>query len=426
MRMQRVLKIGICSFAAAAMVLPIWAESVNPDQFRYHCTITFSGYSGASTLSDFPALVRIPSGSPIYAASALDGRDIRFADALGNLVPHEIDTWNTSGESLVWVKVPTLSGTETTLALYCGAVQSADVTTLLPSTNVWNAAGYKGVWHFSGSNADSSPNALVGTDSATAPTYNTAGKVGTAFGSSGSSYIQIANSTKWAGYNGNSLTVSAWVKTDVTKSRYDRIFSCKGVGDNTVGVQLQMQGAKNKFNAVAATGSANTQNTQFITPLDAGVAFVYLTAVYADGTIQMYANGEKIGAAKSGVVPGTPDQVLRIGAAATSLDYNWNGSLDEVRFQWAAQSADWVAADYATQNNNDFAVLGDLEENTALKVDESAFSRKLTVTFSGYEGSSTLENFPALVRIPSGVSAYCGKNGEKMCFADADGFLVTA
>ena len=348
---------------ALSATLAAGAATLDTNAFRHSCTVTFPGYSGSSTLTGFPALVRIPQGSPIYSAARPDGSDIRFADAGGNLVPHEMDTWNTAGESLIWVKVPSLSGTATMVVLHCGGIAGA-----IPEVNpreTWAEAGYKGVWHFSGSNADSSTNALVATDSATAPTYTTAGRVGTAFAASGSSYFQIANDARWAGYDGNALTVSAWVKTDVA-SGYGRVISCKGHSDNnSPGFELSMQNEANRFNAIAGNGTARSQNAQYITPLSSASGHVYLTAVYQDGSILLYANGSYVGRKDDSIAPGLSQTPLRIGGTATTTANNWNGSLDEVRFQWAAQSADWVAADFATQNDAAFAVLGAAESLNA-------------------------------------------------------------
>ena len=38
-----------------------------------------------------------------------DGSDLRFVNDAGDVYPHEIDTWNRDGESLVWVKLPQLA-----------------------------------------------------------------------------------------------------------------------------------------------------------------------------------------------------------------------------------------------------------------------------------------------------------------------------
>ena len=121
--------------AASAFALP-----------RKAAEITVSGYTGTSTLENFPVLVRISpariSGFA-YADCAEGGADISFVAADGTtLLAHEVDTWDTTGESLVWVRVPSVSGTDTTFTFRWNDAAPPSVT----SSDVWSA-GYAGVWH---------------------------------------------------------------------------------------------------------------------------------------------------------------------------------------------------------------------------------------------------------------------------------------
>ena len=107
-----------CLSAACAAFSPRAAFAVPLDEalFTQKSTIAISGYAGESTLNDFPVLVTLAANSPAgfdYADCAADGSDIRFADANGELTPHEIEKWNAEGTSYIWVKVPRLSGTAT-------------------------------------------------------------------------------------------------------------------------------------------------------------------------------------------------------------------------------------------------------------------------------------------------------------------------
>ena len=145
-------KIGLaCALATIGFAGAASSVELDTSTFLHRCTVTFSGYAGAETLTNFPALVRIPANSEIYADSP-DGRHICFADAAGNLAPHEIDVWNPDGESFVWVRVPELTGLTTTLTLYSGGLPPLQST----SGEVWTS--YHAVWHFSGSNAESTTN----------------------------------------------------------------------------------------------------------------------------------------------------------------------------------------------------------------------------------------------------------------------------
>lgn len=65
--------------------------------------------------------------------------DIGFVDAETNGIPYEIDTWNPSGESLVWVNLPRMTnGTE-----FVMWYRSSKTGKALNSDNVW--ADYTGV-----------------------------------------------------------------------------------------------------------------------------------------------------------------------------------------------------------------------------------------------------------------------------------------
>ncbi len=402
--------VAVCLAVASAS-----AETLDTSCFALKRAVTFSGYAGTSDLENFPALVRLPT--EVSTRCATNGADIRFADADGNLLNHEIDTWNTNGESCVWVCVPRLSGTSTAITLYYAGSPTQAVDPRL----VWGPSEYKGVWHFSGSNADSSTNALKCTNSSSAPTFTALGPVGTTYSSTGSSFVQTTNDACWAAH-GNKLTLSVWVKALPWEgsSYYGRIISTKNVYTADYGFELTVQGTPIKYNMI---GHGNNQHT-ITTTYNCTNDFVYLTAVYDGSAARMYANGAEVGNWSNSALNSTTNR-LRIGSSATGGS-NWNGQIDEVRLRWSASSADWVAADYATQHAADFAVLGAAERIDGVPLDDKPFRRVCTVTFSGYTGSSTLRQFPALVRIPAGSPIYrdCAADGSDIRFADAEGYLV--
>ena len=146
---------GAVSFTAAFAALPKPAGY----EFDYGAKLTVSGYAaGKPALSGFPALVRIQNGSPSGFSyddlhSKTNGADIAFVDMSGNGLPFEIDTWNESGTSLIWVQLPLMTnGTE--FVMCWGSDSSGkDVCNAKP----WSA--YTGVWHMgeTGTPSTSSP-----------------------------------------------------------------------------------------------------------------------------------------------------------------------------------------------------------------------------------------------------------------------------
>jgi len=105
--------------------------------------ITFPGYTQTETLANFPVLVAIDSTAlPGFAHSQLafaNGADLRFTDATGTtILNHEIDTWNPSGTSYVWVQVPSLTPAASIIAFWGNpaATRSAQPNTI-PGLSLW-------------------------------------------------------------------------------------------------------------------------------------------------------------------------------------------------------------------------------------------------------------------------------------------------
>ena len=164
--------------------------------------------------------------------------------AYGNLIPHEIDTWNISGESLIWLSVPSVSGTATAFTMYYGA----DVSDLpaVTESDVWTSANFNAVWHFSGSDKESA-NGLTPSSSdssSTAPSYTaTTFGVGTCFKASNSTLGYLVSDTWTTLGSGGTLTLSTWAKFDGSSANYNRMLSCMSDWAKPAGWELTIQNA---------------------------------------------------------------------------------------------------------------------------------------------------------------------------------------
>ena len=98
---------------SAISVFAFFALTLSTFGFDYSSTITASGYAGEETLRNFPVLVKIsPATIQGFDYSQLKhgNADIAFVSMDGGTeYPFEIDTWDTSGTSFVWVKLELLS-----------------------------------------------------------------------------------------------------------------------------------------------------------------------------------------------------------------------------------------------------------------------------------------------------------------------------
>lgn len=159
---------AIAATALALAAATAGATQLDLTQFDYLFKVKFTGYAGSTTLTDFPVLVKISesNGSAFLYANCPNGADLRFADATGELLPHEIDTWDPYGTSLVWVKVPSLSAT--TVITACYGYKGEDPIPAVTASDVWDN-GYVAVWHLNADSTattqtDSTANAIVLTE----------------------------------------------------------------------------------------------------------------------------------------------------------------------------------------------------------------------------------------------------------------------
>ena len=173
MRKRCILVVLSLAFAATADAALPWPQGV---EFAKGAVLTVDGYAGQSTLENFPVLVRIAErdetagtgiGGFFYrdvknaAATDLADIDIGFIDMQGNGLAYEIDTWNPSGESLVWVRLPSMAA-ETQFVFCYGGDESGKA---MNGASPWTGTDYKSVFHmtFDGANTTDSIAGYAGT-----------------------------------------------------------------------------------------------------------------------------------------------------------------------------------------------------------------------------------------------------------------------
>jgi len=87
-------------------------------KYRYPITVT---NNDAVDYTNLQVKITLTTSNFDYSLSTNDGRDIRITDDSDNELDFYIETWNTSGDSIIWVKLPSLAASETkTIRLYCG------------------------------------------------------------------------------------------------------------------------------------------------------------------------------------------------------------------------------------------------------------------------------------------------------------------
>ncbi len=110
--------------------------------------LTINNSDQTEDLDDFPLLVKLDGTRIDYSKTLNLGEDIRFIDNEDDgatELKYEIEKWDESGTSYVWVKVPRIDGSSSTDHIwiyydYFAASDNQD------PANVWTS-GYAGVWH---------------------------------------------------------------------------------------------------------------------------------------------------------------------------------------------------------------------------------------------------------------------------------------
>ena len=431
------------TITVAAAALPTGAFAENWTAYARKFQISFPGYSGTTTLSGFPVLVRLSpelNGFDYSRCRLANGGDLRFADAGGNVIPHEIDTWNTSGESLVWVKVPSLTAATTITAYYGNPTPGA-----ASAESVWDS-GYVGVWHLGESATPLAESTGVTTPFATKVGTVGLGATGIAGGAvdftgardaADAARLVAADDDDLDGFN--DFTIEFWTKSDTTVKFGRCILSKRYNGGANVAYLVGHESDGCVQVALGTTDGKSSQRFEYSSGLMPSANVWGHQAIVRDtsaGTRACYLDGvsKTTGGTYYGNTLHNSARPLWLGNCNTDGDnkgiYPFNGLIDELRISRVARSADWIKATHDTIANDGFTKYSGIAD------DWKSYSRKFSVTFGGYAGASPLSGFPVLVRIAEynvgtgkGIQGFSyahmvRANGGDLRFADAEGNLL--
>ena len=439
---------GIAACAASLLGATAFADPVDWTAYKCSFKIAFPGYTGSTTLEDFPVLIRLSAELNDFDYSkckVANGGDLRFADSEGNLLPSEVDTWNPGGESLVWVRVPSLDVNAEIRAYY-----GCDNPVAVNPKDVWSN-GYLGVWHLNESAsplADSTSSELSFKRSSSYASLVDLGQSGV-IGKAAAFDVVTEGDDAHKGYLScddrqmvltgmQQMTIEMWIyEREWIGSR--RLLYRK---DKDRALDFLLNAAKSDGTQSLAfyIGTTNTEMevaqvdvgpSYSFTESDAvgkwrhvGVTFDSVDAKKARG----FANGASTGskAVTEGYVILPKGTDIKLGNLGGNQAFP--GNVDEMRISSVARSADWMKATYDTVNDANFAAF---EQDN----DWTKYAYKATIEFPGAP-ETALTDYPVLVKLAeydetggTGIMGFRYANfvkpdGGDLRFADENGQML--
>jgi hypothetical protein len=317
--------------------------------------LTLSGYTGSSTLTDFPVLVSLSTSISGFSYNGFldsDGDGVRTVETYASFA--------SSGQELAYEdcrlehlrhlqhlgKVPSISGTNTVITAAWGKTGTETTPDYATNDPVWSS-DFQGVWHLTQkgageSIADSSPNSYHGTAS---------GNPSISSGIAGGALILDGTddfvSTEITGHYEHDFSWSGWVKTSDTKGG---LIALSPISWQQGAYGFYINSGKAKIDVAwdgngvgVATLNSNTWKHVYLTLSDSGST---------SDTYKIYVNGslDKTGTRNWFKYDGT-NLDIRFGHIAHEGLY-LAGQLDELRIATAVRSADWIKAEYDNQKSS--------------------------------------------------------------------------
>jgi hypothetical protein len=313
--------------------------------------LTFNNAGQPENLVDFPVLVVLNSSRIDYTRTQNAGQDLRFVDSNdATVLKHEIEKWDEAGTSYVWVKVPQIDASSSTdfIYVYYGN-PSASAPPAADAEQVWDS-GFKMVHHLeetSGAHVDSSSNNNDSVVIDVATQGSAAGQIDGAdvFSAASTDHIDVANNATLNVGAGESMTVEAWMRTSTTGSPQHVASKEESPG---AGWDLMVWSSNEARFTVYDDAVPASATVQAVVVTDN--AWHYLVGRWnrVTSTAELFVDGVSAATTTNGSLGASsfsgPGPFVIGEEGDASRGFNFNGTIDEVRFSKVPRSSDWIKA----------------------------------------------------------------------------------
>jgi hypothetical protein len=315
--------------------------------------INISNLDQSESFSNIPILLRLNSSNINYSLIQSQGQDLRLVGSDDTTVlSHEIELWNPSGESLVWVKIPSIaaSSADGFIYLYFGNSSAANGEN---KSSVWTS--YSAVWHLQESPTSPGPqfkNAVGGTFHGTAENSPTSSPaiIGNGLNLNGN-FDGFDVGSNLANIIGSSSTFTLWMKSNQVGNNTN--WQAPGITgvEQAGGVNDIFFGWMDGGGKIAITaGDAAAAKSNFVVN-DNNWRHVSMTRDHLTGTAKFFVNGVFNASSNTGVgAKTTPFQKIGVIGDTGGTPTEFDGYIDELRLYNSVQSDARIKADFKYQN----------------------------------------------------------------------------
>ena len=326
--------------------------------WSYRKKITINHTQVFGNLVDFPVLVSVVDVD-LRDKAQFDGDDVLFMDGSGvaNKIYHEIENYDSSsGELVVWVKVPSLSSSQDTeFYMYYGNPSCSNQEF---SEKVWDS-NYCAVWHLNNF-YDSTFNSNDGTNHGT---DDCLGKISFAkdFVGTNNDYIDVGDMPTPSDNIIRTATFEAWINPRELANTAIINKMDNGREPDRRGYNFHLENYKTEFGVWPGTWyhdesriSAKT-NDNIISYNN--WQYIAATVDLSRKNIDLYYNGEETPSSIS--ILGTPPTYFYdielnewLGAyRGEGFSSYYDGFIDEIRISKICRSSSWISTEYNNQND---------------------------------------------------------------------------
>ena len=294
--------------------------------WAYKRKLTIDNTGITTELPSFTLGVHLDGTRIAYGKAKADGADVRVGDASGAFFPYEIEAWDPSGTSILWVRVPSIpANAESDIWLYYGNPNATDGQA---AASVWDS-DYVGVWHMADGHDSTGRNQSSNNGGVAMP-----GKLGSALRFAASAHVDTANTehlTRW--------TVEVWMNPTNAGTTAFGAGAVVGKLPNYVVLWSCINSVFCK--KVLYNGNASATH---VAGYDVDVGqWQHIAGRYDGVSLRSYIAGVQSGSESTTDTPLSTPQSAKLGLHADGTG-PFTGMIDEVRISRVARSLDFIRA----------------------------------------------------------------------------------